>query len=249
MKIVTRIILLLLLSIPLTLNASDVRILLHGGSVVQGQIVVQTDDVIIVQDHQGRRYQFLRNQVEDITEVQAEAVSIADTSQAQPSNVVLYVQASAALCHTVVRPTSPAFGVDLMVGHNDLLHRRIFVGGGIGYENIILGESSNWQMLRLLAAARMPLFTTPSPPFAGLQAGYGWAVGSRPHQVSGGVTAAFDLGWQWRFSQRSSLYVSIFCDMQQYQSNKAETSIDQNVYTYSAHRTAATGGLRIGIQL
>lgn len=261
---------LLLLSGIVALRAEVV--VLRTGSTVEGTIVFQNEEVVIVKTYQGKRYQYPMNEVKEIRQTSSSANAVIDaTSDAEPmgdipKRVVLAVEVSGG-GNYLLRDMYAGGSVSgsLFVGTHNLLGRHIFLGGGLGYLGAFYPDASQektqqaktqqtkskqtYSFLPLTLVMRVPLMQQKHAPMVGAQIGYGVALSK---DYLGGLHAGLNIGYCYRISEQQSLYVAADVLLQQaYLTTNATITDEQYTYNYQqrAGHCLLQYGLRVGISL
>ena len=129
---------LLLLASALCAHAET--ILLRTGARVRGEIVFQNEEVVIVRDAEGKRFQYLRSDVEavltdDSAEVAAE-VSEKEQELQTPKKASIILELAGGAAVQPQEYAGGAFSVDMLVGSHHIGNRHLFIGGGLGYHGL-----------------------------------------------------------------------------------------------------------------
>lgn len=121
--------------IVLTITAyADVSVKLLTGQNITGEIVFQNEDVIILKNADGQRFQYPMSEVESINET--EELSNNNVEQKEfnkQKKVGVVIDLSTGVSFVANRAIGGNFGINLFVGAPNLLDRNIFLGAGIGY--------------------------------------------------------------------------------------------------------------------
>lgn len=197
-------------------------LLLRTGARVKGTIVFQNEEVVIVRDAGGARFQYPRADVETILteeeqttvqEVQLEEQEITTTKKA---SVLLEVGAGSVY---LPREKMGAFAsVDFMVGSHHIGDRHIFVGGGVGYHGMFMDKK--YHFLPIQAALRMPILEQKHAPLFGVSIGYGIALSKN---YTGGLYAGLDLGYRYQLNPKTAIGAVFFARFQQAKVEVIET--------------------------
>lgn len=225
-------------------------VVLRSGKVLQGEILVHNQDVLIMRDTDGIRRQYPTssilsikadeeqvNQTEEVLEV-----SESTTQKSSLSAVVLRFQVSAGACMIPNETFGSAYEVGMAIGTRTLMNKRIFLGGGIRYQYVLL-DKKEYSILPIEAMLSVALSEHQHAPEIGMNVGYGFAFGG----LKGGVCGGAKIGWRWQFSNKSALLLSGYIHMQQVESNTFEV-IDNQTYSYTANRGLLTTGLNVSVQ-
>ena len=241
--IFTCLVFLLLLTLP---THAEV-ITLRSGQRVKGDIIVKNEEVVIVRTAGGTRYQYPMTEVasisqEDTTKNQ-DATPDVSTIPTTNKKVAMMVDVSGGAAYMPITGWGGHTGVDFLVGSHDILQRRIFLGGGLGYHAIFLGDNT-YSFIPLQLTAHIPFLAARHTPVMGMSLGYGFALNS---STTGGLYANVDMGWKYNFNNKASMMLAANMQWQQLSTSVHET-IDNNVYTNHIGANILMFGLKIGIQ-
>jgi len=235
-----------LLSIFL-LCAQAETIVLRTGARVKGTILMQNEEVLIVRDTEGARFQFPRADVaEIITDDAPVAEETAGTGEepeirtAKKVSALLEISGGAAL-----RPNEAAgggVGADLIIGTHHIGSRHIFIGGGLGYHGVFLG-AEKYNFLPVQAALRLPLVEGKHAPVFGVSLGYGVALSKN---YVGGLYAGMDFGYRCQLNPKTAVAVVAFARFQQAKVDVVEV-IDGMEFVNRTGRNLVTPGLKLAL--
>lgn len=239
-------------------------IVLRTGAEIRGTIVFQNDEVVIVKDASGARYQYPRTDIQSITEntkAADNASSGAQESQTvtatEPSKKVsMLLEVAGGGAAQPKESVGGSVGVGLSVGTHHLLGRRVFLGGGVAYRSLFLG-GEHYAFLPLHLDTQVPLINGVHAPLVGASLGYGFALGK---EYKGGLSAGVNIGYFYQINSRTALHVSLGVNFQQakiqtqdtytHEVTDAETG-DTTSTTYSflnyTGRNLLDFGLRVGV--
>ena len=235
-----------LLSIFL-LGAQAETIVLRTGARVKGTILMQNEEVLIVRDTEGARFQFPRADVAEI--VAGDAVVAEETAgtgeepeirTAKKVSALLEISGGAAL-----RPNEAAgggVGADLIIGTHHIGSRHIFIGGGLGYHGVFLG-AEKYNFLPVQAALRLPLVEGKHAPVFGVSLGYGVALSKN---YAGGLYAGMDFGYRCQLNPKTAVAVVAFARFQQAKVDVVEV-IDGMEFVNRTGRNLVTPGLKLAL--
>lgn len=218
-------------------------IILRTGARVRGTIVLQNEEVVIVRDEGGARFQYPRADVENIlTDDALEAAQEAQTEEQEKTttkkaSVLLEVGAG-----TVYLPREKmgAFvSADFMVGSHHIGERHIFIGGGIGFHGMLMG-ANNYLFLPIQAALRMPILEQKHAPVFGASIGYGIAMSK---SYIGGLYTGLDLGYRYQVNPKTAIGAVFFARFQQAKVEVVET-VEGHDYTHKAGRNFISFGAK-----
>lgn len=237
----------LILFCAFCLCAHAETLLLRTGARVKGTIVFQNEEVVILCDAEGARFQYPRAEVEEILPDETEQKDTEENDQTvndqlvnKKASILLELAGGAA-----VNPNEAvggAFSVDLLVGSHHIGDRHLFVGAGVGYHGLFLGEEK-YNFLPVQAALRMPLTETKHAPAFGVAVGYGIALSK---EYLGGLYAGVDFGYRCRINPRTAVALMAFAQFQQ-ANVPSVTVIDGNEFTARSGRSLVTSGLKLAL--
>ena len=222
-------------------------IVLRTGARVKGTVVMQNDEVVIVRDAEGARFQYPRADVEQVIsdeepviEVQEEVVAEPEIKTAKKVTALLEFAGGAA-----VNPNEAAgagLGLDLLIGTHHIGNKHIFIGGGLGYHGLFI-RNDVYHFLPVQVALRMPFMETKHAPVFGAAMGYGVALSKK---YLGGLYAGIDFGYRYQISPRSSLAVVAFVQFQQAKV-KTVTTIEGVDFENKTGRNFVTPGIKLAL--
>ena len=223
------------------------RLVFRSGRVLVGEIVMQNEDVVIVKDASGARFQFPRADILEISAIQADQP--ADDQKEAASRVMSNVKKTSMgfrAAGGVMRlngQTGASVAADFMIGANNLAGRRIFLGGAVGYRALMLAGRT-YSVLPIDVAMELPLLTGRHTPMIGAAAGYGIGIGN----ILGGVNAGLSLAYRLNFSRTGSFHIGLQAEVQQLARfpHMQEVEAGQTFETKSG-QTALSGMLTMGV--
>ena len=221
-------------------------LILRTGARVSGTIIFQNEEVVVIRDAEGARFQYPRTDIETISEeelpeeiVQEEEPEPVITTDKKAS-ILLEIAGGAA-----VIPNEKAGGIvsaDLLVGSHHIADRHLFIGGGLGYHGLFVG-GEKYNFLPIQVALRMPFMETKHAPVFGASIGYGIALSKT---FRGGIYAGIDLGYRCQLNPKTALAVVFFTQFQQAQITVIETIEDTPFVNY-AGRNFISPGVKVGV--
>ena len=223
------------------------RLVFRSGRVVVGEIVMQNDDVVIVKDANGARFQYPRTDIVEITAVKDDEPKQEDkeTNSRSVSNVKktsLGFRLASGVTN-INGQVGAAEAVDFMLGANNVGNRRIFLGGAVGYRALIAGGKV-YSVIPIDVAMELPVLTGKHTPMIGAAIGYGIGIG----QIRGGVNAGLSLAYRLNFCRTGSFHIGIQTEVQQMAKfyHKEEAAAGQ-WFDADNGRTAVSGMLTLGV--
>ena len=224
-------------------------VVLQSGKTIQGEVLMQNDEVILLRDADGKRYQFPQAEIQSI---QADSVgnnvSLA-TNNTQLSKVSLRLDVAGGALFVPSYNTGGFGSIDLAIGTRNLANHRIFLGGSIGYQftnssvaTPVAHQSIN-HFIPLMAVVSVPLMDGKHAPEIGAGLGYGFAVKS-PKQ--GGMTAQLDLSWRYQYTVNSALLLGVRTRFQQAKVDYTEV-VDGKEYNSPQGRCLVSVGVHLSL--
>lgn len=195
-------------------------IVLRTGARVIGTVVIMNDDVVIVRDASGARFQYPRAEVvEVIKEEEKEIVAEPQNNETEELEVEIKTRKKfSALLEisggAAINPNEAygaGVGVDLILGNHHIGNRHIMIGGGVGYHGMFV-SGKTYNFLPIQVALRLPFFEAKHAPVFGASLGYGIALSKN---YKGGIYAGIDFGYRYQFSPKTALAVVAFAQFQQ----------------------------------
>lgn len=222
-------------------------IVLRTGARVKGTVVLMNDDVVIVRNAEGARFQYPRADVQEVikdevpAEQEAEAkVEEVEIKTRKKVTVVLELSGGAA-----VNPNEAgggAVGADLIVGNHHIGNRHILIGGGLGYHGLFIGGKV-YNFLPIQVALRVPFMEAKHAPFFGASLGYGVALSK---DYLGGIYAGIDFGYRYQISPKTALAVVAFAQFQQAKINTT-VSVEGVDFVNKVGRNFLTPGVKVAL--
>ena len=204
--------------------ASADTVYLRTGERVEGTILFQNEEVVIIRTESGQRFQYPRTDVELIgskDEVTNEGVNELTNEgikelKNEPEPEIKVTKKASILLELAGGPAingneiGGGFSVDLLVGSHHIGDRHVFIGGGVGYHGLFIG-SGKYNFLPIQAAFRIPLLETKHAPVFGLSIGYGIALSK---SYTGGIYASLDMGYRYQINPRTAVAISLYSHFQ-----------------------------------
>ena len=224
-------------------------LLLRTGARVKGTIVFQNEEVVIIRDAEGARFQYPRADVQEILSDEAEengntqsaeAADEQEITTSKKASILLEVAGGAAVIPS--EAAGGAVSADLLVGSHHIGDKHIFIGGGLGYHGLFLGQEK-YNFLPIQAVLRMPMIETKHAPVFGFGLGYGIALSK---DYLGGIYAGIDLGYRCQLNPKTAIALVAFASFQQAQM-KVTTVIEDQKYTNKSGRNIVATGLKLAL--
>lgn len=220
---------------------AEVNIHLRSGESVIGEVILENDEVVILRDAEGARYQYLKSDIESISQAAEVPAETVKTAKERKVGVMVSVSGGAA---TITGKWGGTVSVDAKIGACNLLNRHIFLGGEIGYHGYVVGQKK-YNFLPLQIVADVPFMQTKNAPYAGLSFGYGFGLGKQEYK--GGLCGGLEIGWRCAISPSNTFCLALNANVQQCAWKQLET-IDGEDYQADLRTPAFWGlGLKVGI--
>ena len=227
-------------------------LILRTGARVKGSIVFQNEEVVILRTEEGARFQYPRADIEQILsdEEAASAEETASPEETETPNEEITTSKKASILLEIAggaafqpkEAVGGAVSADLLVGSHHIGDRHLFVGGGIGYHGIFLGEDK-YNFLPIQVAVRMPFTETKHAPVFGVSVGYGVALSKN---YLGGIYAGGDFGYRCQINPKSAVALVAFVQFQQ-AVVPTTTVLDETSYTTNSGRNLVNTGIKLAL--
>lgn len=202
------------------LDASVVT--LRSGKVIRGEVLVNNEEVVIVRDESGARFQYPASEVVSITEqTPTQTVKTETRKTERPQGKRTMILVDAGIGGTIVpQDKGGAYvGGELMLGSRYIGQKHIFVGGGLSVHGMLTPEQ-NFTFLPLQVAVKVPFLEGKHSPFVGAAFGYGFALSSK---YKHGLYTYAQIGYRYRLKNNAVLMVGVKAQFQQTACTVTET--------------------------
>ena len=223
-------------------------LILRTGARVQGTIVFQNEEVVIIRNAEGARFQYPREDVAQIITKEENTQTTPQTARQEEEEIKTSKKASILLelaGGAAIKPGEAAgggFSADLLVGSHHIKDKHIFVGGGLGYHGLFIG-AEKYNFLPIQVALRMPFTETKHAPVFGAALGYGVAL-SRDYL--GGIYAGLDFGYRCQLNPRTAIALVAYAQFQQAIVSNI-VIVDNIPFTQKAGRNLVSSGLKLAL--
>ena len=222
-------------------------IILRTGARVKGTVVFQNEEVVIVRNEEGKRFQYMRSDVEEVLSDDAAVEEEAKAEEAEedittPKKASILLEVSCAPAIMVPFSTGGNAGVDFLAGTHHIKDKHIFIGAGIGYHGYFM-DGYTYNFLPIEAKISVPFIEAKHAPLFGLAIGYGIALSK---DYVGGIYTDLDFGYRYQINPKSALAVLVFASFQQARLKINET-IDGSTYTNRTGRNFVTPGIKFAL--
>lgn len=245
-----------LIIIPMLLLALSMRaelVTLRTGKTIQGTILIQNEEVLIIRDTNGQRYQFPAGEVltveetgtKTMTQTQTQTKTQTKTITAKDENekkTAFMIELGGGF-HTIPHDRiGGAVSGDLIIGSRAIAGREVLLGGQIGYHGGILPATPNatrqtYHFLPIALAFRMPLLDGAHSPLVGASLGYGIGLSKN---YTGGIFTELLLGYRYRMPKGNTVFAGADVQFQQARIQATE----YEVYTAQLGRNLVSAGIK-----
>ena len=226
-------------------------ILLRTGARVKGTIVFQNEEVVVIRDAGGARFQYPRADVLDILSDEtanpdsSEKKDLPDASGeeitvSKKASILLEVAGGAAVIPS--QEAGTAVSADLSVGTHHIASKHLFIGGGVGYHGVFLG-AERYNFLPVQAVLRVPMMENRHAPVFGFALGYGIALSK---EYLGGIYTGVDLGYRCQLNPKTAIGAVFYTNFQQ-ASIVSSTVIDGQEFASKSGRNIVTFGAKFTV--
>ena len=190
-------------------------LILRTGARVKGEIIIQNEEVVIIRNAEGARFQYPRAEIQEILTVDPVEEEVVVEEQKDEIKTAKKVSVSLELGGgAACIPNSAVgggFSVDFLVGSHHISQRHLFLGAGLGYHGMFIG-AEKYNFLPIQVALRLPLLEQKHAPVFGMALGYGIALSKT---YKGGLYASIDFGYRYQINEKSALAVVASAQFQQ----------------------------------
>lgn len=221
-------------------------VILESGAHVEGEILLQNEEVVIIKKKDGTRYQYPRNEIRTIQQELSSDIAISTKTKQQQQikkSVAIRVQAHGGAVYLPQKGWGGQIGADLVIGTKNIRNTPILLGGSIGYRGKLF-SGNNYSFIPLQAVVSMPLTIHQHAPHIGMSIGYGFSTSKT---TNGGICLGVSTGWTYRINSNTSILLSCYADWQQTQTEIIET-LNGEDYTNFVGNYFITIGSMITIQ-
>ncbi len=205
-------------------------ITLRNGQKITGEIIVQNDEVVIVKNTAGARFQYPANEVVSISEdetTEEKPVEQKDEEKPQGKRMTFLIGLSGGAAIIPQDHSGGHVGGELMIGSRYIGKKDIFLGGGISVHGMFVAGKT-YTFLPLQLAVKVPFLEGKHTPIVGANIGYGFGVSKN---CVGGIYSAAEVGYRYAYSARSALILSLRAQFQQAKIDVVETITENDIST------------------
>lgn len=219
---------------------------LRNGQVVRGDIVIHNEEVLIIKNSEGARFQYPAAEVLSVEDNVAEETPVEEEQQVVGRKVSFIIGLTGG--GTIIPQESGGghIGGELLIGSRQIAGRSIFLGGGLGVHGLF-ANGKGYTFLPLEVAMKIPFLEGKHAPYLGAAIGYGFGVSKN---CKGGIFTGGEVGYKYRISNHSAFYLSARVQFQQAEIAATETIIEngtEHVFVNQAGRSFVTIGINAAI--
>ena len=219
-------------------------LLLRTGARVKGDIVFQNEEVVIIRNAEGARFQYPRVEIQEILTVdpveEEEVIEVKKDEIGTSKKVSVSLELGGGAACIPNSAVGGGFSVDFLVGSHHIGQRHLFLGAGLGYHGMFIG-AEKYNFLPIQLALRLPLIEQKHAPIFGMALGYGIALSKT---YKGGLYASLDFGYRYQINEKSALALVASAQFQQAKI-KATEIINDNTFTNYTGRYLVSPELKL----
>lgn len=241
-------VLFILLALVSWLAASAEVIVMKSGKRYSGEILFQNEEVVIIKDATGTRFQCPMKEIRSIGAEPAEETEmitkIANSElQMSTKRLSLSIEAGGGAV-TVPREQWGGYAnANFIIGTRRIMKKNILLGGSVGYEGMFFADKT-YSFIPIQFAARIPIIDAVHAPQINFSLGYGIATSKN---YKGGLHAAIDLCYRYQMNAKSAVLLGVNVLFQQARID-AIGQMGDNIYTETNAGRAFVGvGAKVGI--
>ena len=206
----------LALIVMLSLSYCEAAIItLRNGKKIQGDLLVNNSEVVIVRDNLGARFQYPADEVMSVesgeSSTQTDSVQI-EEKKPQGKKITFLLGLGEGVGVVPNEQVGNMFTGELLIGSRYIGRKSIFLGGGLSVNTIFVKGVTNYAFLPLQVAVKVPFLDGKHSPFVGANIGYGFAMN---RGCTGGVFTSAEIGYRYVATSRINLYAGVRVQFQQ----------------------------------
>lgn len=242
-----KVLLILIGLLTLPLLSAEV-IVMKSGKRYSGEIVFQNEEVVIIRDATGTRFQCPMQDVRSIGGEPAEptemVTKIANSDiQIPVKHVALSIEATGGAVTIPREQWGGLVSADFIIGSRRIANKSILLGGAVGYMGSFFSDKT-YSFIPIRFVARIPIMEAVHAPQVGFSIGYGIAAHK---EYKGGLHAGIDVCYRYRMSEKSALLLGVNFLFQQASIAGSET-IENETYSTDLVGKGFVGiGAKVGI--
>ena len=182
---------------------------LKNGEVYRGEIVLRTDDIVMLKTADGKRYQFQIRDIEKFSKSEMNAEEKSGVNQLNQGNFAGILDINGGLAYAPAADIrhAGAMGFSLAFGSRSALGTSAFLGVGAGYETVFGNDKkSDLSFMPVYIQTYIPLNEKKIAPSFGSKISYKFALNDL---YKGGLFFHVSDGINYRLTARSSLFFGL----------------------------------------
>lgn len=245
-----RIDLIFVLLLTTIVSFADVAVTLRSGEIVFGNIIFQTEDILLLKTESGQRFQYQMSEVADIQDglVTNQSEETKKETTKKKVGISLHIAGGGGLLPSY--HSGGSMSADVFVGACNVFDKHIFIGGGIGYEAFFMPAANNqdittYSFIPLQIRFSTPFMQTRHAPAIGMSVGYGFS----PKGIEkSGLAASLDFGYRCQISEKNALFAGLTAAIQQSKIDEYTETIEKQEYKFSSIQSLWKIGAKVAIQ-
>ncbi len=222
-------------------------IVMKSGKRYSGEIVFQNEEVVIIKDATGTRFQCPMKEVRSIGAQEMEQTEmitqIANSDiQVPTKRVCLSIEAAGGAVTIPKEQWGGYVDANFMIGSRRVMGRNILLGGAVGYEGLFFADKT-YSFIPIQFVARIPMMDATHAPQVNFSLGYGIATSQN---YKGGLHAAIDLCYRYQMNEKSAVILGVNVLFQQASIATSETI---GGYTYTSSDLSGRGFIGLGAKV
>jgi len=226
-------------------SKSLAKITLKSGAEFTGEVVLQNDEIVMLRDNTGARFQFAVSEIQNISKVAAEPMYSNPTQVSTLTNASNFCgQIELSTGNAWARKafeTKSVFEADLTFGNRKAFGKELFAGIGGGYLRI-----SDINLTFIPAFIKIQTYPTRNrtSSLIGFESGYAFSTSKN---IIGGAFAKISFGINHRLNVKSAIYAGVSAAVYGMSGQLTETVQSTN-YTFTGTTAINTVTLKAGFQ-
>lgn len=232
-------------------DTTTVKIVLKSGSVYVGEVVLKNEEVIMLKDKSGARFQFQTNEINTITNETTQTISPNSTTSEvykTESNENFCSIIEAGIFTANARKAfdwQTASQVSISFGNKKTLGKNLFLGVGVGYlYPLSMGASSMPTLIPVFFKVIFIAGKKKNAPHFGIESGYAF---SSNDNFKGGIFTTLSSGITFRINYKTALYTSVFGAVYSIKGNLVDNT-STGSYGYFGNTSMNSPGLKVGLR-
>lgn len=231
-----------------SLQAQDVIITdivrLKTGDVFSGKIIMQNERILMLQTDDGKRFQFLITDVEQIDKEVTEKTTMHKTVVHRKHHVGISIDVNGGIIpkDNIAISALPNAGLSLSVGAKKAFGTQTFFGGGLGMDVVMFPDTEeSWYFLPVYLQINIPIGQQKVTPAVGTKAGYAFSLNKN---YKSNLYFQFNSGVNINITDVSQLFVGIY--LQQIRINgKVTENNELGKFMKNGNTTLCSTGLKV----